>query len=58
MAFKSQINFTGKPISFDLQDVYGEIPKEYLYVPQYRESCNYYSDKLICNGCSNCGKCQ
>jgi len=58
MAFKSQMNFIGKSISFDLQDAYGEISKEYLYVPQYRENCNCCSSKLICNGCSDCGKCQ
>ncbi|MBP2638577.1 MAG: hypothetical protein H6Q72_4484 [Firmicutes bacterium] len=58
MAFKSNMNFTGKPISFYLQDAYGEIPKEYLYVPEYRDNCNCCSSKLICNGCSNCGKCQ
>jgi len=58
MALKSQMNFAGKPISFVLQDAYGLISKEYLYVPHYKEQCNFCSSKLICNGCSDCGKCQ
>jgi len=57
MAFKSQMNFIGKPISFYLEDEYGNIPKECLYVPQYRENCSCCSTKMICNGCSSCGKC-
>ena len=24
----------------------------------YKESCNTCGSKLICNGCSNCGKCK
>lgn len=29
-----------------------------LYKPQYRENCKECGSRLICNGCSNCGKCE
>lgn len=58
MAFKSQMNFIGKKIVFDLCDLYGKIPEEYLYSPHYRLNCDSCSSKLICNGCCNCGKCK
>lgn len=57
-AFRSGMNFTGKPMRFELVDSWGlPIPKESLYVPHYRESCEECSMKLVCNGCSDCGKC-
>lgn len=57
MAYKSGMNFVGKPIEFKLFNEYGEIPPEALYVPKYRAICETCSGRLICNGCSNCGKC-
>jgi protein gp37 len=57
MAWKSNINHIGKPIEFKLENEYGPIPKENLYVPHYRENCRQCGSKLICNGCSDCGKC-
>lgn len=58
MAFKSKMNFIGKPMEFKLINHYGEIlQKEDLYIPQYKESCNKCASKITCNGCSNCGKC-
>lgn len=40
---------------FDLVDDWGyPIPQEELYVPHFRANCE---TRLICNGCSNCGKC-
>lgn len=35
-----------------------EIPKGDLYVPQFRENCQHCGSRLICNGCSDCGKCE
>lgn len=59
MALKSGMNFAGKPINFKLTDELGEIiPKESLYVPHYRENCEKCASRLICNGCSDCGKCE
>ncbi len=59
MAFKSGMNFVGKPIEFKLTDEFGnEIPTEQLYVPHYRKNCDKCASRLICNGCSDCGKCE
>lgn len=59
MAFKSGMNYEGKPIEWKLTDRYGTvIPKENLYVPHYRQNCEHCGSKLICNGCSDCGRCK
>ena len=59
MAYKSGVNFTGKPMIFKLKDSWGlPVSKENLYVPYYGENCKTCGSKLICNGCSNCGKCK
>ena len=59
MAYKSGMNYVGKPIEWKLTDRFGmEIPKGILYVPHYRENCEYCGSKLICNGCSDCGRCK
>lgn len=58
MAYKSGMNYEGKPIDWKLTDsVGGLIPKENLYVPHYRSNCEQCGSRLICNGCSDCGKC-
>ena len=57
MAYKSGMNFQGSPIRFDLVDDWGyPIPQEDLYVPHFRANCETCGSKLICNGCSDCGK--
>lgn len=59
MAYKSGMQYKGKPIVWKLTDRFGvEIPKEDLYVPQFRENCQHCGSRLICNGCSDCGKCE
>lgn len=59
MAHKSGMNFAGKPMDFILTDRFGDpIPKEKLYVPVFRENCHKCGSKPICNGCSDCGKCE
>jgi len=57
MAFKSGMNFVGRPVEYVLEDEYGLIPQERLYVPHYRKGCEQCGGRLICNGCSDCGKC-
>lgn len=58
MAYKSGMNYRGKPIKFDLTDGWGyPIPKEDLYVPHYGKNCEECGSKLICNGCADCGRC-
>lgn len=59
MAYKSGVNFVGKPITFKLTDSFGmDIPQDELYVPHYGKNCGKCGSKLICNGCSDCGKCR
>ena len=58
-ALKSGMNYRGREMHFDLVDSWGfPIPEERLYVPHYRNNCNDCSMKLVCNGCSDCGKCE
>lgn len=57
MAYKSGMNYVGKPMEFKLETEYGSIPEENLYVPHYREHCRQCGSRQICNGCSDCGKC-
>jgi protein gp37 len=58
MAYKSGMNYQGKPIKWKLTNLLGlEIPPQELYVPHYRENCEQCGSRLICNGCSECGKC-
>ena len=53
MAFKSGMSRAGKEL-----DGWGmEIPKGALYVPHFRERCGGCGSRLICNGCSDYGKC-
>ena len=59
MALKSGVNFVGKPIEFKLTDRFGlDIPQNELYVPHYGKNCDKCGSKLICNGCSDCGRCK
>jgi protein gp37 len=58
MAFKSGMNYQGRPISWNLTNPLGlTIPQSQLYVPHYRDTCRMCGSRLICNGCSDCGKC-
>lgn len=57
-AFRSGVEFRGKPIHWKLCDNLGyPLEKSQLYVPHYREPCRECGSRLICNGCSDCGKC-
>lgn len=58
MAYKSGMNYVGRPMEWKLTDHFGlEIPQEDLYVPHFRESCERCALRPTCNGCSDCGKC-
>lgn len=58
MAFKSGMGFQGKPIDFRFVDSYGlPISENELYTPHFGKRCEQCGSKIICNGCSNCGKC-
>lgn len=58
MAYKAGVNYKGKDMNFLLKDSLGfEITNEELHKPEFIPRCNECSMKLICNGCSRCGKC-
>lgn len=58
MAFKSNLNYVGKKINFKLYDEFlNEIKEDELYKPFFNKKCQICGSKIICNGCSNCGKC-
>jgi protein gp37 len=58
MAYKSGMSYEGKPMQWKLTNLLGlEIPPQELYVPHFRERCRQCGSRLICNGCSDCGKC-
>lgn len=57
MAWKSGMSCEGRRIAFRLTDRQGrEISR--LYVPSFRESCMKCGSRPICNGCSDCGRCE
>ncbi len=59
MAYKSGMNFQGKPMEFILYDDWGyEIPEEQRHIPQFRKQCYICGRQIVCNGCSNCGNCE
>ncbi len=58
-ARKSGLTYIGAPIDFKLTDEWGyPIPEENLYKPHYGKRCQTCGMQPICNGCSECGKCQ
>lgn len=59
MAFKSGISFQGKQPVYRFLDRMGlEIPESELYVPHFREHCQRCPNQAICNGCTDCGRCE
>ncbi|MBD5459641.1 MAG: DUF5131 family protein [Lachnospiraceae bacterium] len=58
MAFKSGMGYQGKAINWKLMNRIGEeLTEDSMYVPHYRENCEKCGSRLICNGCSDCGRC-
>ena len=58
MAYKSNVSYVGKKSKFILKNEYGPIDEKNLYVPRYTSiNCLECGSRIICNGCSNCGKC-
>lgn len=56
MAHKSKMNFEGRPRTFNLIDAMGNpVPQ---YQPKFRKNCDTCGNKMLCSGCSNCGKCE
>ncbi|MDE7464214.1 MAG: phage Gp37/Gp68 family protein, partial [Clostridiales bacterium] len=58
VAYSEGLQYRGKPVKFILTDRFGlPIPQGELYVPHYRANCLNCGNRLICNGCADCGKC-
>ena len=58
-AYKSGLSYPGKPINFKLTNPPGiPIAGERLYTPYFSEKCQTCGMKMICNGCTRCGKCE
>lgn len=59
MAYKSKMNYVGKPIKFVLTDSFGiELSDDELYKPHFGDMCRLCASRITCNGCSDCGKCE
>lgn len=59
MAFKSGLNYKGKKIEYRLYDeFYNLLNDNDLYKPYFDKKCMTCGSKIICNGCSKCGKCK
>lgn len=59
MAFKSGMSFKGREINFKLPPAQADLfGLSYKYQPTFRRRCNTCGSRMICNGCSNCGKCK
>ena len=59
MAYKSGMNYTGKPIDFKLYDQFGrQIGKDRLYERKFGAKCEQCASRIICNSCSNCEICK
>ena len=60
-AFKTNLNFVGKKIEFKLHkegDLFMESFGTEVYKKYFRDRCKLCSFRFLCNGCSNCGKCE
>ena len=58
-AFKSGLSFEGKKYDYNLRDVFNNpLPPEELYQPYFGVRCQKCGMRIICNGCSQCGKCR
>lgn len=58
MAYRAGVNHIGRPIHYILRDQFGRIlSPDQLYIPVYRSTCAECASRLICNGCSDCGRC-
>lgn len=59
MAYKSGLNYVGKKMEFKL-DIDSEqtgLFQQEIYEKKWKEKCHTCGSQMICNGCSNCGRC-
>lgn len=60
MAYKSGLSFEGKKMKYKLNSYMQEtlFKEKNEYKPYFKECCYTCGSKIICNGCSNCKKCE
>ncbi len=56
-AYRSGLSHVGKPMTFKLYDEWGSEINETADKRFFLGKCQSCGMKLICNGCSKCGKC-
>ena len=57
-AYKSGLNYKGKPIDFKLTDAWGQpLSQDKTYRPYFGEHCKTCGYRQSCNGCGRCDKC-
>jgi protein gp37 len=56
-AFRSGLQYQGKPIDFKLKDGQMNLFQTEAYQPYFGGNCQECGSRLICNGCSRCGAC-
>lgn len=58
-AYLSHLSFCGEQPHWYLTDTFNNpISDNELYKPHFRTNCATCGSRLICNGCSDCGKCK
>ena len=58
-AHLSGLSYQGKSIDYQLHSPLGfTLPTEERYVPYFGQKCRTCGMRMICNGCSRCGKCK
>lgn len=57
LAYALGLSFKGKPMKFKLTDRLGLPIDENCYAPKFKKRCVPCGNRVICNGCENCGKC-
>lgn len=58
MAYKSSLQFEGKPIKWNLYKPQNELFDDGWYQKHWQKNCETCGSRLICNGCSDCGECE
>lgn len=58
-AYQSGLQHSGKPLCFKLEHAQKKLfdDQNIMYKPFFKKQCETCGSRLICNGCSNCGKC-
>ena len=59
-AYKSGLRNAGKPVIFDLETLQNNLfdKEQNIYKPHFGKRCETCGSRLICNGCSDCGRCE